>query len=254
MRTPLIAGNWKMNTTVTEALGLVSAMRERLEAIQGVEKLVCPPFVALAPLAEALRGGSVKLGAQNCYFEDKGAFTGEVSPAMLAPLCQYVILGHSERRAIFGENNALINRKVRAALAHGLAVILCVGENLAERQEGRTADVAIGQLQSGLEDVESLERVVIAYEPLWAIGTGQPATGHQANHVVTTLRSVLRSLYGPEVADGVRILYGGSVTAANASEFVDQPEIDGALVGGASLRADEFVGIVAKATFGLAAK
>jgi triosephosphate isomerase len=248
----LIAGNWKMNTTVAEAVALASAVRERTGAVQGVEELICPPFVSLAPVAEALRGSTIRLGAQNCYCEAKGAFTGEVSPAMLAPLCQYVILGHSERRAVFGEDDALINRKVRATLEHGLSAILCVGENLAQRQEGRTADVVLSQVQLGLEDVLSLERVVIAYEPVWAIGTGQPATGHQANHVAATIRSVLRGLYGPEAADGVRVLYGGSVTAANASEFVDQPEIDGALVGGASLKADKFAGIVSKAALGLA--
>ncbi|MCL4534507.1 MAG: triose-phosphate isomerase [Bacteroidetes bacterium] len=252
MRTPLIAGNWKMNCSVEEALRLLDEMLPRLSAIQGVEKVVCPPFVALAPLARALEGADVKLGAQNCYFEPKGAFTGEISPAMLAPLCQYVILGHSERRAIFGEDDALVSRKVRAALAHGLSVILCVGENLAEHQAGRTADVVINQLQASLEDVLGLDRVVIAYEPVWAIGTGQPATGHQANHVAATLRSVLRGLYGPETAERTRILYGGSVIAANASEFVDQPEIDGALVGGASLKPDEFVGIVNKAAVRLA--
>lgn len=252
MRTPFIAGNWKMNTTVEEALALVAEMQPRLEAIKGVEKVVCPPFVALAPLAKVLKDTSVRLGAQNCYFEDRGAFTGEISPLMLAPLCQYVILGHSERRNIFGETDGLVNQKVRAALSYGLSVILCVGENLAEHQAGRTADVVINQLQAGLEDVISLHRVVIAYEPVWAIGTGQPATGHQANHVVTTLRSVLRGLYGPKMADETRILYGGSVTASNASEFIDQPEIDGALVGGASLKVDEFVGIVAKAAVNLA--
>ncbi len=254
MRIPLIAGNWKMNTTIPQALGLVEELLPKLEAVAGVEKLICPPFMALAPVAEALRGHDVRLGAQNCYFEDQGAFTGEVSPAMLAPLCQYVIVGHSERRMKLGETDEMIKLKVAAVLRHGLSPIVCIGEDEEAHQAGRAADVVVGQLQAALEDVLSLDRVVIAYEPIWAIGSGQPATGHQANHVAATLRSVLRGLYSPEAAQQARILYGGSVTAANASEFVDQPEIDGALVGGASLKPDEFAGIVAKAADALAAR
>jgi triosephosphate isomerase len=171
---------------------------------------------------------------------------------MLAPLCQYVILGHSERRSLFKEDDSIINRKVHTALAAGLKVILCVGETLEDRQQGRTSDLVISQLMAGLDAVSNLEDIVIAYEPVWAIGTGQAASGHQANHVVTTLRSLIRSAYSPEAAEGVRILYGGSVTASNASEYLDQPDIDGALVGGASLKVEEFTSIAKKATPGLA--
>jgi triosephosphate isomerase (TIM) len=244
MRTPLIAGNWKMNTNITEAEGLASAIRHIVDALPTVEVLICPPFISLASVAKVISGSQIKLGAQNCHFESKGAFTGEISPMMLAALCQYVILGHSERRSIFAEDNTLINRKVRAAVAAGLIAVLCVGENLEDREQGRTADVIIGQMNAGLEDILSLENIVIAYEPVWAIGTGQAASGHQANHVAATLRAVLRGTYGPEQADAVRILYGGSVTAANTNEYVGQREIDGALVGGASLKANEFADIV----------
>ncbi len=247
MRTPLIVGNWKMNTTVEEAISLAEAMKQPLDAIQGVEKLICPPFISLSPVSIILKGTGIKLGAQNCYFEPSGAFTGEISAAMLAPLCQYVILGHSERRTIFGENDALINQKVRAAIAAGLSVILCVGETLEQRQAGNTAAVVISQLQAGLEDVTATDRIVVAYEPVWAIGTGQAATGHQANHVAASLRSYLKGMFGPEGAQTIRILYGGSVSGANANEFLEEPEIDGALVGGASLKPSDFVQIAAKA-------
>lgn len=246
MRVPIIAGNWKMNTTVAEAVSLVSNMSERLEQIVGVGKVVCPPFVSLVSVGEALAGGSVKVGAQNMYFEDKGAFTGEVSPLMLVPLCEYVILGHSERRQYFGETDEVVNKKILAALKHGLKPIVCCGENLAQQEAGQTEEVVTRQIRRGLEGVASVANVVVAYEPIWAIGTGKPATGQGANQVIGLIRGTLSELYGREAASGVRIQYGGSVTAANIAEFIAEPEIDGALVGGASLKADEFVAIVAK--------
>ena len=244
MRTPIIAGNWKMNTTVAEALDLAKAMLPRLEAIAGVERVLCPPFVSLEPLRLLLGGTSVQLGAQDVFWEDKGAYTGEISPVMLAPLCQYVIIGHSERRQYFGETNETVNRKVKAVLRHNLRPIVCVGENLAQREAGLTAGFVTEQIREGLAGVPSIERVVIAYEPIWAIGTGRAATGPMANEVTALIRQTLGELFGARAAAETRIQYGGSVTAANIAEFIDQPDVDGALVGGASLKADEFVSIV----------
>jgi triosephosphate isomerase len=244
MRIPLIAGNWKMNTTVDEAIELVNELRQGLDEIADVEKALCPPFVSLAPVRELLKGTSIKLGAQNVYFEPKGAYTGEVSPLMLAGLCEYVIIGHSERRQYFNEDGGLINKKIRAAIAVGLKPILCVGERLEENEDGRTEAVVSGQLESSLAGIEHLDGLAIAYEPIWAIGTGRAATGEQANGTIAFIRRTLAGLAGETVAADTRILYGGSVTAANATEFMQQPEIDGALVGGASLKAAEFVSIV----------
>ncbi|MGQ9677368.1 MAG: triose-phosphate isomerase [Chloroflexota bacterium] len=246
MRTPIIAGNWKMNTTVAEAVTLVRQMRDELEAVRGVEIVVCPPFVSLAAVSETLAGSSIKVGAQNMYFEEKGAFTGEVSPLMLAPLVDYVILGHSERRQYFGETYELVNKKIKAALAHGLRPIVAVGEDLQQYDAGQTDEVVAGQVRTAFEGVASLDRIVVAYEPIWAIGTGKPATGAIAERVISLIRSTLRELYGTPAAEQVRIQYGGSVTAANIAEFIGQPDIDGALVGGASLKAAEFIGIVRK--------
>src|SRR3990172_2981156 len=207
MRLPIIAGNWKMNTTVEEAVALVRAMREGLDGIEGVEKVVCPPFVSLAAVAQILKGSSVLVGAQNMYFEEKGVFRGEVSPRMLAGLCRYVILGHSERRHILGESNDFINKKVRAALASGLCPILCVGERLEEREAGRTEAVVGSQVEGGLAGVPSLEPVVIAYEPVWAIGTGRAATASQANETIAFIRACVSRLFGQEAAQGIRIQY-----------------------------------------------
>ncbi len=246
MRTPVIAGNWKMNTTLSQAVALVSAMKEPLEEIKGVEKVACPPFISLAAVKAILEGSSLHLGAQNMHFEDKGAYTGEVSATMLAELCQYVILGHSERRHYFGEGDERINKKVLAALRVGLRPILCVGERLEERQAGHTSRVIIRQLRGALEGVKNPDYLVVAYEPVWAIGTGQAASGEQANSTITVIRQELAGLYGYRLSEAIPILYGGSVTAANIAEFVSQAEIDGALVGGASLQAEEFVAIVAK--------
>ena len=225
-------------------LRLVRAMRDELEAVAGVERVLCPPFTSLTTVREGLRGTSIKLGAQNAFWEEKGAYTGEISPSMLAPLCAYVILGHSERRQYFGETDEIVNRKIQAALRAGLGVIFCVGENLDENESGRTEEVVTRQVRRGLQDVASLERIVVAYEPVWAIGTGRPATAGGAAAVVALIRRTLGELYDEAAAAGVRIQYGGSVNAANTREFMLEPEIDGALVGGASLKASEFVAIV----------
>jgi triosephosphate isomerase len=244
MRMPLIAGNWKMNTTVGEAVLLVKEMRERLNDIEGVEKVLCPPFISLTTVGELLRGLSIKLGAQNMHFEEKGAYTGEVSPRMLLDMCQFVILGHSERRQYFAETDGVVNKKVQAALKVGLKPILCVGERLEENEAGRTREVVTGQIRSALAGVDYPSGLVIAYEPVWAIGTGRAASAEEANATIGLIRHTIAELYGEETAQLVPILYGGSVTSANIAEFVAKPEIDGALVGGASLKAEEFVSIV----------
>lgn len=253
MRKPFIAGNWKMYMTVAEARHLVSEMVPGLQAVEGVEKALCPPFTALLAVRALLEGTEIGLGAQNMHWEASGAFTGEVSAPMLAELCQYVIIGHSERRAYFGETDESVNRKVQAALAHGLTPIVCVGETLEENEAGRTEEVVSTQLRQGLtglvlgnDDVQaSAGSLVIAYEPVWAIGTGRAATAQGANHVVANMiRPVLAELFGSDAASAIRVQYGGSVKAANARDFFAQPEIDGALVGGASLKAAEFLAIV----------
>ena len=247
MRTPVVAANWKMNKTVEEARSLVYAMSARLREIKGVEKVLCPPFTSLLAVNAQLQGSDLGLGAQNMYWEEKGAFTGEVSPLMVKELCQYVILGHSERRAYFGETDETVNRKVRAAQKYDLTPIFCVGETLEQYEAGRTAEVVGGQVRQGLAGVEPgfAARIIVAYEPVWAIGTGKASSGGNANEVVgTIIRAALKELFGAEAAQGMRVLYGGSVTGANAAEFFGQPEIDGALVGGASLKPDDFVAIV----------
>ncbi|MFH1662577.1 MAG: triose-phosphate isomerase [Chloroflexota bacterium] len=244
MRTPLIAANWKMNTTVSEATGLAHKILATLDRMDGVEKIICPPFISLAAVEKIIRGSSLKLGAQNMYFEEKGAFTGEVSPLMLAGLCQFVIIGHSERRQYFNETDEIINKKIKTALKFKITPILCIGEKLDENEAGRTSDIVSRQLESALAGLDSLDKSVIAYEPIWAIGSGRSATGKQANETIGFIRQKLASLYSEEIASNIRILYGGSVTADNITEFIRQPEIDGALVGGASLKAEQFTGIV----------
>lgn len=247
MREPLVAGNWKMYKSVAEARHLVSELVPGLQSIEGVEKVLCPPFTALLAVRALLEGTDIGLGAQNIYWEASGAFTGEISPAMVAELCQYVIIGHSERRAYFGETNASVNRKVHAALSHGLLPILCVGETLEENEANRTKDVVSSQLQDGLArlDLEDGNAIIIAYEPVWAIGTGRAASGEGANSVVAdVIRPVLADAFGESFSSQVRVLYGGSVKSDNSREFFTQPDIDGALVGGASLKADEFIAIV----------
>jgi triosephosphate isomerase len=235
-----------MNTTVDEAISLVTRMRPSLDKIDGVEKVVCPPFVSLVAVRDALKDSSIKIGAQNMYFEDKGAYTGEISPLMLAGLCEYVIIGHSEHRQYFQEAGEMINRKVKAALKAGLKPILCVGERLEENEAGKTAEVVTGQLKSALVDIKTAGGMVIAYEPVWAIGTGRAATGKQSNETIGLIRETAGKLIDKAAAREIRILYGGSVTAENIVEFVSQPEIDGGLVGGASLKADQFVTIIQK--------
>ncbi|MCX8025393.1 MAG: triose-phosphate isomerase [Thermanaerothrix sp.] len=247
MRKPLVAGNWKMNKTVEQARVLVSEMLPGLQAVKAVERVLCPPFTSLMAIAAMLSGTDIGLGAQNMHWEAAGAFTGEVAPAMVKEFCQYVILGHSERRTYFGETDETVNRKVRAAFAHGLTPIVCRGETLAENEAGRTAEVVSRQIEQGLKDLtpEQASGLVIAYEPVWAIGTGRAASGEDANRVVSeVIRPTLAKMFGSAIAETVRVLYGGSVTAANAAEFFSQPQIDGALVGGASLKAAEFVKIV----------
>jgi len=244
MRVPMIVGNWKMNTIVGEATELVKAMRAELDKIDNIDKVICPPFVSLAPIRELIKGSSIKLGAQNMFFAEKGAYTGEISPLMLADLCEFVIIGHSERRQYFNETGEVVNKKVAAALKVGLKPILCIGERLEENEAGRTEEVVTEQLRASLADIGYLNGLIIAYEPVWAIGTGRAATGEQANETISLIRRNISKLYDDKIAQDMRILYGGSVTAANANEFMRQPEIDGALVGGASLKATEFLSIV----------
>jgi len=247
MRTPIIAGNWKMYKTVAEATALVEAMLPQLSLLTSVERVLCPPFTALAAVAGAVRGRGIGVGAQNMYWEPEGAFTGEVSPLMVKEFAQYVIIGHSERRQFFGETDETVNRKVHAALAHGLTPIVAVGENLAQNEAGETVAFVSGQVRRGLAGLtpEQARSLIIAYEPIWAIGTGRAATGPDANRIIgTAVRATLAEMFGRSIADAIRIQYGGSVKAGNIAEFISQPEIDGALVGGASLKAEEFVAIV----------
>ena len=250
MRTPLVIGNWKMHGTLAEARALAGGIREGLKRPRGVQVVVCPPFTALAAVAEVLAGSLIQLGAQTCHHEPAGAHTGEIAPPMLVELgCRWVLLGHSERRKEVGESDAVINVKLRAALAHGLTPVLCVGETAEERRQGLTFTTVEGQLRAGLAGVaaEPLGKVALAYEPVWAIGTGVNATPGQAGEVHGYLRGLLSELASKEVAQAVRILYGGSVKAENVDGLVAEAEIDGALVGGASLNAAGFIAIVKKA-------
>lgn len=247
MRRPFVAGNWKMNKTGAEARVLVAEMLPELQSISSVEIALCPPFPHLMQLSAMLTGSGVGLGAQNMFYEASGAYTGEVSPAMVAEYCQYVIIGHSERRAKFGETDATVNLKVKAAFAANLVPIVCVGETLEENESGLTADVVNRQVREGLNGLatEQAANLVIAYEPVWAIGTGRAASAAGANAVLADIiRPALAAMFGGEVAQAVRIQYGGSVTAKNAAEFFAMPDIDGALVGGASLKTADFVEIV----------
>ncbi|MEJ2597300.1 MAG: triose-phosphate isomerase [Anaerolineales bacterium] len=250
MRRSFVAGNWKMYKTVAEARHLVSELVPGLQSIQGVEKAVCPPFTDIMAIAALLEGTDIGLGAQNMHWEESGAFTGEISPLMVSEFCQYVILGHSERRTYFGETDATVNRKLQAALAHSLKPILCVGETLEENEAGRTTEVVTRQLRQGLAGISLGSNgpldgsLVIAYEPIWAIGTGRASSAEGANSVhAEVIRPVLAELFGQDLSQAIRILYGGSVKAHNAADFFQQPDIDGALVGGASLKVDEFTQI-----------
>ncbi|HSO11889.1 MAG TPA: triose-phosphate isomerase [Anaerolineales bacterium] len=247
MRKPFVAGNWKMNKTVAEARELVSKLLPSLIEITDVERVLCPPFASIFAASSMLDGSGIGLGAQNMHWEEKGAFTGEIAPNMVKELCNYVIIGHSERRMYFGETDATVNRKLHAALKHDLTPIVCVGETLDEYESNRTSEVVLRQINLGLADIDpaAAPRIVVAYEPVWAIGTGKASSGENASHVhAQVIRPGLSGLFGAGNAQAIRILYGGSVTAANASEFFSQSDIDGALVGGASLKPDEFVSIV----------
>lgn len=239
MRTPFVAGNWKMNKTADAAVTFVREIAPRLNAIEGIDVAVCPPFIAIPAVAAAVAGTKVGVGAQNMYYEVSGAYTGEVSPAMLQGLCRYVILGHSERRALFGETDEGVNKKIKAALAHNLTPIVCVGESLSQNEAGQTQTFVSGQVRAafaGLDDWQAAV-CVVAYEPIWAIGTGRSASAQQAGDIIrTSVRDVLTELFGRDTAQAIRIQYGGSVTEDNIADYMRQPDIDGALVGGASLK------------------
>ena len=247
MRKPFIAGNWKMNTNLAEGMSLVRAMLDGLQKCTTEDSVLCPPFISLQPIKDLVEGTFIQLGAQNVYFKESGAYTGEVSPRMLSGLCKYVILGHSERRQYFLETDAVVNAKVKAVMSTGLLPIFCVGETLEQNEAGKTNDVLSRQVREGLKDIAVEKAMVIAYEPIWAIGTGKAATGPQAGQTIGLIRQTVAELWGGKNADEIRILYGGSVTAANIAEFIREPQIDGALVGGASLKAQEFVEIVRQA-------
>lgn len=249
MRIPLIAGNWKMNKTENEAIALVRVLMQRLDMAAGVEILICPPFTSLSQLNKLLVSSQLLLGAQNISEKTSGSFTGEISARMISEFCTHVILGHSERRSYDGETDDLINQKVKAARDNGLIPILCVGETLEEKDKGLATSVLTRQLKNGLGDlmIDDPSRLIIAYEPIWAIGTGRTAIAADISDLIArVIRPVLAGLWGEKAADQIRILYGGSVKPANAGNFFNQPEIDGALVGGASLSAEDFLGIINK--------
>lgn len=247
MRKPMVAGNWKMNKTVDQASVLVQELLPGLQNVPEVERVICPPFTSLMILSAQLNGTGVGLGAQNLHWEASGAYTGEVSPQMVREFCQYVIIGHSERRAYFGETDDTVNKKLKAAMALGLIPIVCIGETLTEYQAGMTGEVVTRQVLEGLKEIDPTQAstIVVAYEPVWAIGTGKAATAEGANAVLRDhIRPALAKLFGSGLAQNIRILYGGSVNAVNAAEYFSQTDIDGALVGGASLKSTEFIKIV----------
>ena len=247
MRKPMVAGNWKMNKTLFETRDLIQAMAPDLQGIEGVDIVICPPFIGLGVAVRETVGTPIQLGAQNLHWEASGAYTGEISPGMVADLCQYVIIGHSERRAMFGETDETVNRKMMAALGVGLQPIMCVGETLDENQAGMTEAVVARMLREGLKGITPVQaqQIIIAYEPVWAIGTGLAATPEGANAVHRdVIRPILREMFGDEVGNNMRILYGGSVNPGNAKELFEQSDIDGGLVGGASLKAESFVALV----------
>lgn len=246
MRRPLIAGNWKMYKTTSEALGFVEAFIP-LMGESDIEVALCVPFTQLPAVKEAIKDTKIKIGAQNMHYDDEGAFTGEISPVMLKEIgVDYCIIGHSERRSYFGETDGTVNKKLHAAFKHGITPILCVGESLEERDSGKTEYIVRGQIENGLSDLEAkdVSRMVVAYEPIWAIGTGKTATAEQANETIAYIREVIREMYGEEISEQVRIQYGGSVKPNNASEIMNQEDIDGALVGGASLNPHDFIEII----------
>ncbi len=246
-RMAVIAGNWKMNTSPSEGVELAKNLKNRLKGVQEVEIIVAPPFTHLHAVGEAIKGSNLKLASQNVYFEESGAFTGEVSPGMIKELgCDYVIIGHSERRQYFGETNESVNAKTKAVLHHGVRPIVCVGETLEEREAGQALAVIGGQLEGGLKGLSASDsqEIVIAYEPVWAIGTGKTATKEEAEEVHAFIRQEIAKVFGEEGASSIRILYGGSVKPENIDDLMAEPNIDGALVGGASLKNDSFEKIV----------
>ncbi len=249
MRTPIIAGNWKMNKTAVEAVEFVRDIRNGLGQIKGVDKVVCPPFIALPGVYDALQATEIGIGAQNMHFAENGAYTGECAPNMLTPFCQYVIIGHSERRAYFAETDEGVNKKAKAALAHGLTPIICVGESLEQNEAGETQEFVSGQVRAALAGLtaDQVASLIIAYEPIWAIGTGKSASAAQAGSIIgLSVRGPIAEMFGEATAQKVRIQYGGSVNESNIAEYMAQPDIDGALVGGASLKAS-FVELVKNA-------
>ena len=247
MRIPIVGGNWKMNKTINEAINTVEDLKTKLEGVEGVEIVIFPPFTALKMLQGLLQGSNIGLGAQNMYYEEKGAYTGEISPLMLQDVgCRYVILGHSERRGYFGETDELINKKLKTALSFEFTPVVCVGEKLEERKAGRATEIVEAQVRKCLQGIgpEEVKRVVIAYEPVWAIGTGETATPSQAGEMHRFIRKILKELYGEELANFIRIQYGGSVKPENIKGLMKEEDIDGALVGGASLNTESFAKIV----------
>jgi len=253
MRKTIIAGNWKMYKTIKEAIELANGLKRELFKLdkQGVDVVICPVFTALSEVAEVISESDIMLGGQDLYWQDEGAFTGEVSPLMLKDAgCQYVIVGHSERRQFFNETNETVNKKIKSALKHDLTPIICVGENLAEREANKTFKVIDDHIKNGLSGIsaEDIVKTVIAYEPVWAIGTGKTATGEQAQEVHKYIRDLLKKMYNEDIASSLRIQYGGSVKLENIVELMAQPDVDGALVGGASLKVDSFSAIVTKAS------
>ncbi|MEK6645885.1 MAG: triose-phosphate isomerase [Candidatus Firestonebacteria bacterium] len=247
MRKPFIAGNWKMYKLTKEAIQLVNGIKSGISDVNGVDVAVCPPYTSLSVISEAIKSSKIMLGAQNVHWETKGAFTGEVSPQMLLDIgCTLVIIGHSERRTYFGETDETINKKIKSVLLVGLNPIFCVGETLSEREKGITEEIIKRQITEGLKDIklESMSKITIAYEPVWAIGTGKTATPKQANDVHIFIRGIIKQLYGNEIAQNVRIQYGGSVKSENIAELMKESDIDGALVGGASLEADTFIKLI----------
>ena len=243
-RTPIIAGNWKMNNTATEGVALVNALKP-LVADAKCEVVVCVPAIDIPAVSEAIAGSNIKLGAQNVHFAEKGAYTGEISAAMLKEYgVEYVIIGHSERRQYFGETDETVNKRTLAALAAGLTPIVCIGESLEERETGKTESVLAKQIEEGFKGIEDIKKIVVAYEPIWAIGTGRTATAEQANETIGFIRRKIGEMFCPKCAENVRIQYGGSMNAGNCKELMSMPEIDGGLIGGASLKAPDFAAIV----------
>ena len=254
MRTPIVAGNWKMNKTAAEGRAFMAEILPGLQAVTSVERVICPPFTALESLSKILEGSGVGLGAQNIFWEESGAYTGEIAPAMIKEFCQYVIIGHSERRQYFGESDDSVNKRVKTALATGLTPIICIGETLEENENNKTEAVVTRQITEGLKGLtpEQASSIIVAYEPIWAIGTGRAASGAGANLVVgVMIRPALESMFGSQVSEAMRVQYGGSVKPGNAAEFFSQPEIDGALVGGACLKPDFAAIVEAAARAGL---